>query len=127
MEQNKPLKLLIVDDEPTIVEFTQKIYQKQGYTTLGATDGITAVNLYQKERPDVSLIDIHMPFSEIDGVETLRRIKEIDKNAVCIMVTRITEKDKVADSKKYGASAYVLKPLDLEDLDRAIEEALNKK
>lgn len=122
MDEQKELKLLIVDDEPTIVEYVQKIYQKKGFTTFGATDGIVAVALFQKERPQVNLIDIHMPFSPIDGVETLRRIKEIDKNAGCIMVTRITEKQKVEESKKYGASAYILKPLELGELDRAITE-----
>lgn len=119
---NTTPKLLIVDDEPTIVEFVQKIYQKKGFTTFGATDGIAAVEVFKKERPEVSLIDIHMPFSPIDGVETLRRIKEIDKDAVCIMVTRITEKQKVEESKKFGASAYILKPLELEELDKAISQ-----
>ncbi len=123
---NQP-KLLIVDDEPDIVVYTRKIYEKKGFITFGATDGIAAVELFEKERPLVSLIDIHMPFSPIDGVEVLRRIKEIDKNAVCIMVTRITEKQKVEESKKYGASAYLLKPIDLNDLDKAIAEVTKTK
>ncbi|MBM3246912.1 MAG: response regulator, partial [Candidatus Omnitrophica bacterium] len=59
----------------------------------------------------------------IDGVEVLRRIKEIDKDAVCIMVTRVTEKEKVEQSRRLGAAAYILKPLELEDLDKAISEA----
>lgn len=116
-------KLLVVDDEPTIVEFTQKIYEKKGYTTFGAADGVTAVEIFKKEHPDVNLIDIHMPLSAIDGVEVLRQIKEIDPKAVCIMITRVTEKKKVEDSKRYGASAYILKPLDLDELDKAIAEA----
>lgn len=116
-------KLLVVDDEPTIVEFTQKIYEKKGYTTFGAADGPTAVELFKKEHPDINLIDIHMPLSTFDGVEVLRQIKEVDPKAVCIMVTRVTEKKKVEDSKKYGASAYILKPLDLDELDKAIAEA----
>lgn len=115
-------KLLIVDDEPTIVEFTQRIYEKKGYVTFGATDGVTAVEIFKKERPEINLIDIHMPYSPIDGVEVLRQIKEIDPKATCIMVSRITEKQKVEDSKKYGASAYILKPLDLDELDKAIAE-----
>lgn len=119
-------KLLVVDDEPTIVEFTQKIYQEKGYLTFGATDGIAAVEIFKKERPEINLIDIHMPLSAIDGVEVLRQIKEVDPKAVCIMVTRVTEKQKVEDSKKYGASAYILKPLDLDELDKAIAEAGQK-
>ncbi|MFH1338318.1 MAG: response regulator [Candidatus Omnitrophota bacterium] len=122
MQNNRPLKLLIVDDEPAIVDFTQKIYSRKGFTTFGATDGITGVEVFKKERPTVTLIDVHMPYSPIDGVETLRRIKEIDKDAICIMVTRITEKDKVEQSKQLGASAYLLKPFEIEDLDKAISE-----
>lgn len=127
MENKQPLKLLVVDDEEGIVDFTKKIYSRKGFTTFGATDGITAVEIFHKERPQINLIDVHMPYSPIDGIETLKRIKEIDKNAVCIMVTRITEKDKVEAAKRLGASAYVLKPLELEELDKVISEAANIK
>lgn len=120
MEQ---LKLLVIDDEPGIVDFIQKIYTRRGFITFGATDGITAVEIFKKEKPQISLIDIHMPYSPIDGVETLRRIKEVDKNAVCIMLTRITEKDKVEGSRSYGAFAYLLKPMSLDELDGAINAA----
>ena len=123
MSEQKQLKLLVVDDEEGIVDFIKRIYARKGFITFGATDGIAAVEIFQKERPQINLIDIHMPFSPIDGVETLRRIKEIDKNAICIMVTRITEKDKVEQSKQFGASAYILKPLGVEELDKAISEA----
>lgn len=122
MQEQASLKLLVVDDEEGIVDFIKRIYSRKGFVTFGATDGITAVEIFQKERPQVSLIDIHMPYSPIDGVETLRRIKEIDKDATCIMVTRITEKDKVEESRKFGASAYILKPIELEELDKAIAE-----
>jgi CheY-like chemotaxis protein len=124
MNEQKQLKLLVVDDEEGIVNFIKMIYSRRGFITFGATDGITAVEIFQKERTHVNLIDIHMPFSRIDGMETLRQIKEIDKDAICIMVTRITEKDIVEQSKKCGASAYILKPLELEDLDRAISEVV---
>lgn len=120
--EDKNLKLLVVDDEEGIVDFVKKIYARKGFTTFGATDGIAAVDIFNKERPRINLIDIHMPYSAIDGVETLRRIKEIDKSAICIMVTRVTEKDKVEQSKQYGAAAYVLKPLEIEELDKIISE-----
>jgi len=123
MDEQKQLKLLVVDDEEGIVDFTQRIYKRKGFITFGATDGIAAVDIFQRERPQISLIDVHMPYSPIDGIETLRRIKEIDKNAICIIVTRITEKDKVEQAKKLGASAYILKPLELEELDKVISEA----
>jgi len=124
------IKLLTVDDEEGIVEFISKIYTKKGFLTFSATDGITAVELFNKERPHISLIDVHMPYSPIDGIETLRRIKEIDKGAICIMLTRITDKEKVEAARKLGALHYITKPIELEDLDKVITEArelVNKK
>jgi len=118
-----PLKILVVDDEEALVRFTRKIYDKKGFTTFGATDGVAAVEIFKKEHPDIALIDIHMPYSPIDGVEVLRQIKEIDKDAVCIMTTRITDKDKVEASRKLGALHYLLKPFVIEDLDKAINDA----
>ena len=126
MDNAQTLKLLIVDDEPGIVDFVQKIYSRKGFTTFGATDGIAAVEIYRKEKPQISLIDVHMPYSPIDGVETLKRIREINNNAACIMVTRITEKEKVEASRELGASAYLLKPFELEELDKTILEARQK-
>lgn len=126
MPEDAPLKLLVVDDEPGIVDFTKKIYSRRGFITFGATDGITAIDIFDKERPQICLIDVHMPYSPIDGIETLRRIKQINPQAVCIMVTRITENEPVQQAKKLGAFRYVLKPLELEDLDKVIKEAKDK-
>ena len=126
MQNNQPLKLLVVDDEEGIVHFTKKIYEHKGFIAFGATDGVAAVDIFKKERPQISLIDVHMTYSPIDGIETLRQIKEIDKDAVCIMVTRITEQDKVDAARNAGAFAYLLKPLTAEDIDKVIKEAREK-
>ncbi|MFA5276745.1 MAG: response regulator [Candidatus Omnitrophota bacterium] len=123
MDEQKKLKLLVIDDEAGIVDFTKKIYSRKGFITFGATDGISAVEIFQKEKPEVNLIDVHMPYSPIDGIETLKRIKEIDKNAICIMVTRITERGTVEEARRLGAAAYVLKPLEIAELDKVISEA----
>jgi two-component system response regulator (stage 0 sporulation protein F) len=120
------LKLLIVDDEEGIVEMIQRIYSKKGFTTFGATDGIKAVEIFQNERPEINFIDVHMPFSPIDGIETLKRIKDIDKNANCVMLTRIHEEKPIEQAKALGALHYVTKPYELEDLDTCIEEIKQK-
>lgn len=116
------LKLLIVDDEPAIVELTKRYYEKRDFLTFGATDGITAVEIFKKERPEVNLIDIHMPFSPLDGIEVLKRIKEIDKDANCIMVTRIHDEESIHRARQLGAGYYIIKPFEAEDLDKCIEE-----
>jgi DNA-binding response OmpR family regulator len=119
------LKLLTVDDEEGIAEFITKIYAKKGFLTFSATDGITAVDIFNKEHPQIALIDVHMPYSPIDGIETLKRIKEINKDAICIMLTRITDRDKVEAARKLGALHYIAKPIELEDLDKVVMEAKN--
>jgi len=120
------LKLLIVDDEEGIVEMIQKIYKKQGFVTFGAADGLTAVEIFQKERPQINFIDVHMPFSSIDGVETLKRIKEIDKNANCVMLTRIFDDKTILTTKALGAMHYITKPFEIEDLDKCVNEVQSK-
>ena len=124
MPENK-VKLLIVDDEGGIVEWVTRIYSEKGFATFGATDGISAVELFQKERPHITVIDIHMPRSSIDGVETLKRIKEIDSGAICLMVTRMTDKDKVEECRRLGALHYITKPLTLDELDKVINSAVS--
>ncbi|MCM8795108.1 MAG: response regulator [Candidatus Omnitrophica bacterium] len=122
----RQLKILIVDDEEGIVELLQRIYSARGFVVFGATDGIKAVEIFEKERPEVIFIDVHMPFSPIDGIETLERIKAIDKDAPCIMLTRIYDEESIKRAKKAGALHYVTKPFELEDLDRCIEEIKEK-
>jgi DNA-binding response OmpR family regulator len=117
---------LIVDDEEGIVFFMKQIYEKRGFTVFGATDGITAVELFKKEHPDISFIDIHMPYSPIDGIEVLRQIKLIDKNAYCVMLTRIDDKTSIVRCKELGALHYIPKPFETEDIDRCIDEVREK-
>jgi len=119
-------KILVVDDEEGIVFLVQKIYQKKGFITFGANDGLTAVEIFQKERPDITFIDIHMPFSPIDGIETLKRIKQIDENANCVMLTRIYDDNSILQTKALGAMHYITKPFEIEDLDKCISEVQDK-
>jgi DNA-binding response OmpR family regulator len=118
------LKLFIVDDEEGIVEFVKKAYEMKGFITSGATDGITAVEIFEKERPEITLIDIHMPYSPIDGIETLRRIKKIDKDAICLMITCIDEKKQVEEALQLGAFHYIMKPVTIAGMDVDISEAV---
>lgn len=127
MGENQGLKLLAIDDEEGIVHFIKKLYDRRGFVTFVATDGVTGVEIFKKERPLVTLIDVHMPDSPIDGIETLRQIKAVDKDAICIMVTFITENEPVRQSRELGAAAYLLKPFEIKDLDKVISEVANVK
>ena len=119
-------KILIVDDEYGIVFMVEKIYKKRGFIVFGASDGIKAVEIFEKEHPDLIFIDIHMPYSPIDGIETLERIKKIDKNANCVMLTRIYDNISISQTKALGAMHYITKPFQTEDLDKCINEVQSK-
>jgi len=60
MQNSQALKLLVVDDEPGIVDYIQKAYSKKGFTAYGATDVGDAIEIFEKERPQICLIDVHI-------------------------------------------------------------------
>ena len=119
---DQPIKVLIVDDEEGIVDFLSKILELKGYTAFTAMDGPKAVAIFEAERPEISVIDVHLTCSPIDGVEVLEKIKQIEKDAICVMVTRITDQRKIRDAKAFGAKHYILKPVDAKDLVAVVEK-----
>jgi DNA-binding NtrC family response regulator len=123
-------KLLVVDDEEDMLVFATEVFRRNGFTVFSCLDGTQGLEVFQEQRPQIVLIDIHMPYSSLSGLDLLRRIKEIEKDTICIIVTRITDKDKIEESKRLGALHYITKPLDskelLEIVNRSIQEIKNK-
>lgn len=119
------IKILVVDDEEDIAHFTAKILEYDGFHALKAMDGAQALEIFEKERPQICLIDVHLGYSKIDGMEVLRKIKETDKNTECIMITRITDKNTIAEAKKLGVKEYLLKPLASEQWLEKVHAAAN--
>jgi len=107
----KRIKILVVDDEPDIVEILTYNLEKAGYEVASANDGIKAVKTAVKFRPEVILLDIMMPNQ--DGVETCRQIREIAelKNTFILFLTaRLEEYSEVA-AFEVGADDYINKPI----------------
>ena len=117
------ISVLALDDEEGLVDFIQQILEREGYTTFMETDGMTAVNFFRAKRPDITLIDVALAINSISGIEVLKKIKEIDSNAICIMLTRITDESTVKRAKDLGALHYVLKPFKGEDIIKIVNEA----
>jgi len=114
--KDKPMKILILDDEEGILDYMSKILRLKGFDPLSALDAATAVKLFSKHRPELCLLDVHLSGSASDGVCVLEEIREIEPGAVCIMITRITDKDKVERARELGAARYLLKPIDTQEL-----------
>ncbi|PIU40814.1 MAG: hypothetical protein COS99_08665 [Candidatus Omnitrophica bacterium CG07_land_8_20_14_0_80_42_15] len=112
------VKILVIDDETDVCEFTKSFFKKRGFEVFTSTSGEKGISIAQEMKPDIVLLDIIM--KDIDGITVLKRIKEIGSSAIVIMVTAIDDIGKMEEAKKLGAVAYLTKPLILAELERKI-------
>ncbi len=105
------MKLLVVDDAEEVIEAVTVSFTLQWRETevIGADDGETALDLVERERPDLVLLDVAMP--GMDGFETLRRIREFSDVPVIMLTAKDDEIDKVV-GLELGADDYVTKPFE---------------
>ena len=111
-------KVLVVDDEPAAVELLVEFLSSKSYEVLTATSGEEALRRVKEDRPHLVLLDIRMP--KMNGLEVLRRIREIDAEVGVIMVTAVNEEDVGRQALELGAFDYIVKPLDLKYLERSL-------
>ncbi|MFH1941754.1 MAG: response regulator [bacterium] len=124
---DKKIKVLVVDDEEEVRNIFSRTLDSFGYQVLTAKDGKEAITTCHHETPDIVLLDIKMP--DMDGIETLRRIREIDpqeKSAV-IMLTGHGDINTAREAMKLGAYDYVTKPFDLNFIRSLFEEVIREK
>jgi len=112
--------VLVVDDEEVIRDFFSRTLT--GYKVLTASSGEEALNIIRKDRPDLVLLDIKMP--GIDGNETLRKIKEIDRNIVVIMLSAFSTLETNITAACLDAYTFIAKPFDLEEMKSIIKVAM---
>lgn len=104
-------KILIVDDEADIVELLKYNLEKEGYNCSTAGNGKDALEKIEKVKPDLVLLDIMMP--EMDGIETCRRIRQLDtvKNVYIVFLTARAEEYSELAGFEVGADDYITKPI----------------
>jgi two-component system alkaline phosphatase synthesis response regulator PhoP len=121
-----PGKILIVDDEPDIVEFISYNLKSRGYLIATARDGVEAIRKAKEFRPNLILLDIMMPNK--DGIETikeLRALPDFDDTAI-IFLTALNDEKYEIDGLKKGADDYIAKPIKPELLATRIASALRR-
>ncbi len=119
-------KLLIVDDEEDVREFAANFFRRRKIDVITASSGEEALDIVKQQKSDLVLLDIRM--SGIDGIETLKRIRDLDKNAKVIMITgrRPEEEASFNKCRELGAIDYIHKPLELDELEKMVlKELLN--
>jgi DNA-binding response OmpR family regulator len=111
-------RVLVVDDEPVARELLSEFLTAKGYAVLTASNGEEALRKLKEERPHLILLDIRMP--KMDGLETLRRVREIDHEVGVIMVTAVNEEETGRQALKLGAFDYITKPMNFQYLERSL-------
>ena len=109
--------VLVVDDTAFMRSVIREILSSEGFEVAEAENGKAALEIYENIRPDVVTLDIIMP--GMDGIEVLKRLKEIDPNVRVIMCTALGEEQILKRAIKMGAKGYVVKPF---QPDKVVEE-----
>lgn len=118
-------RILIVDDSPTETFRFREILTKHGYEVLEATNGADGVTMAQAEQPDLILMDVVMP--GVNGFQATRQISK-GEDTKHIPVVIVSTKDQATDrvwGKRQGASDYLTKPIDEQQLIEVIQGLLN--
>ena len=119
-----PKKILIVDDEPSIIVALQFLMEENGYITLVAFSGEEAMEAVAKHHPDLILLDVMLPV--VDGFEVCQRVRENPewKNTRIVLLTALGSDANITKGLDLGADAYVTKPFSNADLVAKVKELL---
>ena len=104
-------KILVIDDELSIGELVKDFLDDSGYQTFIATDALTGLEIVKKEKPDLVFLDVLMP--RVGGLECLRRIKEISRDTIVVVVSALQDEEIAKQAIRRGAYDYLTKPFDL--------------
>jgi two-component system KDP operon response regulator KdpE len=115
--------ILVVDDEPRMLRFVRMNLELEGYQISTAANGMEALAKVREEIPDLVLLDIMMP--EMDGYETLERIRQVSSVPVIMLTVKAEEEDKVR-GLELGADDYVTKPFSPRELASRVKAALRR-
>jgi DNA-binding response OmpR family regulator len=125
MERSKGQTVMVVDDEPTIVEVVSGYLERAGFEVATAPDGPSAIAGAIKQPPDLIVLDLMLP--EIGGLEVMRILTEVEKldSAVILLTSRSEESDRLVGLRR-GADDYVVKPFSPAELVARVEAVLRR-
>jgi DNA-binding NtrC family response regulator len=118
-------KVLLVDDETDFVETLVKRLRKRKLDVRAASSGQQALDMLSESPSDVVVLDVKMP--DMDGIETLRRIKKIAPSVEVVMLTGHANVEVAMQGMELGAFDYLMKPIDIDDLLYKLQDAFKKK
>jgi DNA-binding NtrC family response regulator len=117
--------ILIVDDDEVMQQTLSDVLKKKGYEIFSVGAGNGALSIIKKNIIDLVLLDMRLP--DVDGIEVLKRVKELDTEILVIMMTAYSDVQTAVSAMKSGAYHYINKPFELEELKLLIEKGLETK
>ena len=116
-------KILVIDDEPSIVKLVEAYLKPEGYEVLTATDGVSGLKAARAFKPDLLILDVMLP--GMDGIELLSRLRRESDVYVILLTARTEETDKIV-GLTVGADDYVTKPFSPRELTARVKAALRR-
>lgn len=116
------IKLLVVDDEKGMTEQLKDFLEDRGFKVFAATSGKQGIEILNKEKPNIMILDILMP--EIDGIEVLREVKKINPKTRVVMLTAVDDLKTKNIALGLGACDYLTKPYSFDQVDKTIRKII---
>ncbi len=120
-------KVLVIDDESHVRKFVSLILRSvlSAPTIIEVDHSPDAVEIYQRERPDLVLLDVNMPVQ--DGIETLRALFDVDPDCTVVMLSSLATRQTVEEALHLGAAGYLRKDLSKDEIGAALVKVLTEK
>lgn len=111
-------KVLVIDDQVGIRALLSEVFTVLGFEVIEAGNGNEGLEVMDKRKPDIILLDMKMP--GLSGIETLRLIRARNHHVPIILVTAYQENDMMSEAERLGVTARLVKPFDIEELQRIV-------
>jgi two-component system, OmpR family, response regulator RegX3 len=116
-------RIMVVEDEPALVDALEFGLASEGFDVVSVTDGAAALAVFERERPDLVLLDLMLP--SLPGTEVCKRIRAVSRAPIIMLTAKDTEIDKVV-GLELGADDYVTKPFSMRELVARIRAVLRR-
>ncbi len=123
--ENKDVRILVIDDEPTMADSLRQNFAEEGYLVDTAATGAAAIELFDQGGHHLAICDLQLP--DMDGLEVMRHMKDARPTTEVIVVTGYGTVQKAVEATKAGAFYFVEKPFDFEELQPLVEKALERR
>ena len=120
-----PFRVMVIDDDPSVRDYMEALVSRQGYRVYAAADGEQALSQLDDVRPDLVTLDVVLP--GVDGLETLRRLKQRLPEVPVVMLSGHGQARNIVEAMRLGASDFLRKPFEVEELELAFQKALEKR